>query len=158
MNAVEIEEAVSELVQQPFDPEEFPFQFLTAFGAKDTTLKRLRKGESNTSDVPGGILQRNNIHIAVAPQREAGATLNALRSSPKTSAARAKFILATDGETVEAEDLLSGDVVACPYAETARFTSPRSCRSPAFPPLRSSRTTPSTLKRQGGLTAFMSSC
>ena len=120
MNAVEIEEAVSDLVLQAFDPSEFAFQFLAAFGAKDTTLKRLRKGESNASDVPGGVLQRNNIHIAVAPARQVGAMLGALRASPKTAAARAKFILATDGETVEAEDLLSGDVIACAYRDLPR--------------------------------------
>jgi hypothetical protein len=117
MNAVEIEEAVSDLVGQPFEADEFPFQFLMAFGAKDTTLKRLRKGESNASDVAGGVLQRNNIHIAVAPPGEVGASLAALRSSPKTAAAKAKFILATDGENVEAEDLVSGEVLACPYLE-----------------------------------------
>ena len=120
MNAVEIEEAVSELVLQAFNEAEFPFQFITAFGAKDTTLKRLRKGESNASDVPGGILQRNNIHVAVAPRGEVGARLGALRASPKTAAARAKFILSTDGETVEAEDLLSGDVIACAYNDLPR--------------------------------------
>ena len=38
MNAVEIEEAVSELAGAPFDPDEFPFAFLTAFGNKDTTM------------------------------------------------------------------------------------------------------------------------
>ena len=32
MNAVEIEEAVSELAAQPFEAEEFPFAFLEAFG------------------------------------------------------------------------------------------------------------------------------
>ena len=42
MNAVEFEEAVSELASQPFDPQEFPFAFLTAFGNKETTVKRLR--------------------------------------------------------------------------------------------------------------------
>ena len=41
MNAVEIEEAVSELARTPFDPDEFPFAFLAAFGNKDATLKRL---------------------------------------------------------------------------------------------------------------------
>lgn len=117
MNAVEIEEAVSDLVDHPFDANEFPFQFLMAFGAKDTTLKRLRKGESNASDVAGGVLQRNNIHIAVAPPGEVGASLAALRTSPKTAAAKAKFILATDGESVEAEDLVSGEVLACPYLD-----------------------------------------
>lgn len=121
MNAVEIEEAVSELVAQPFDPAEFPFQFLIAFGAKDTTIKRLRKGESNGSDVPGGVLQRNNIHIAVAPAGEVGPTLAALRASPKTATQKAKFLLATDGETVEAEDLVSDEPpIACAYADLPR--------------------------------------
>lgn len=120
MNAVEIEEAVSDLVLQPFDAAEFPYQFLAAFSAKDTTLKRLRKGDSNASDVNGGVLWRGNIHLAVAPVGDVGATLAALRSSPKTASAKAKFILATDGENVEAEDLIGGDVIACPYAELAR--------------------------------------
>ena len=33
MNAVEIEEAVSELAAAPFDAAEFPFAFLSAFGS-----------------------------------------------------------------------------------------------------------------------------
>ena len=120
MNAVEIEEAVSELVSQPFDPAEFPFQFLTAFGAKDTTIKRLRKGESNASDVAGGVLQRNNIHVAVGPAGMVGETLAVLRTSPKTGSQKVKFLLATDGEMVEAEDLLSGETVACAFADLPR--------------------------------------
>ena len=120
MNAVEIEEAVSELVVQPFDAAEFPFHFLTAFGAKETTLKRLRKGDSNASDVAGGVLWRNNIHLAAAPSGAVAPTLAALRASAKTASAKAKFILATDGDTVEAEDLVGGDVVACPYADLPR--------------------------------------
>ena len=65
MNAVEIEEAVSALASAPFDAGEFPYAFLAAFGNKETTIKRLRAGSSNASDVPGGVLQRNNIHVAV---------------------------------------------------------------------------------------------
>ncbi|MFK3889208.1 class I SAM-dependent DNA methyltransferase [Sphingomonas sp. NPDC079357] len=121
MNAVEIEEAVSDLVQQPFDAAEFPFQFITAFGAKKATVDRLRatKNGTNQSDV-GGVLQRNNIHIGIAPAGEVCATLAALRASPKTVSAKAKFLLATDGETVEAEDLVGGDVVACAYTDLPR--------------------------------------
>ncbi len=116
MNAVEIEEAISALAERPFDAGEFPFAFLQAFGNKETTLKRLRKGESNRSDL-GGVLQTNHIHIAVAVSGEVAKTLAALRTSPATARAKAKFILATDGETFEAEDLASGDTVACAYAD-----------------------------------------
>ena len=63
MNAVEIEEAITALAEQPFDGGEFPFAFLEAFGNKETTIKRLRAGASNKSDL-GGVLQTNNIHIA----------------------------------------------------------------------------------------------
>lgn len=120
MNAVEIEEAISALAEQPFDPAEFPFAFLQAFGNKETTIKRLRKGESNKSDFSGpwgGVLQTSNIHMAVSAPGEVGATLSALRTSPATARAKAKFVLATDGETFEAEDLNTGETVACPYRQ-----------------------------------------
>src|SRR5260370_26257512 len=116
MNAVEIEEAISALAEQSFDAEAFPFAFLQAFGNKETTIKRLRKGESNKSDL-GGILQTNNVHIAVAAPGEVTKTLAALKASPATAKAKAKFILATDGETFEAEDLASGETIACAYAD-----------------------------------------
>jgi hypothetical protein len=115
MNAVEIEEAVASLAAQPFDSTEFPFLFLAAFGNKETTVKRLRKGDSNASDIPNGVLQRNNIHIAVCQAGEVRATLKALRESPKTTQTKAKFVLATDGEVLEAEDLASGEPIACDY-------------------------------------------
>jgi hypothetical protein len=116
MNAVEIEQEVSKLAEQPFDAAEFPFAFLEAFGNKPATIKKLRSGTSNRSDL-GGVLQTSNIHIAVAPRGEVTATLRALKASPATAKAKAKFVLATDGETLEAEDLVSGETVASTYAE-----------------------------------------
>jgi hypothetical protein len=79
MNAVEIEAAVSALTLEPFDRTEFSFDFLAAFGNKETTLKRLRKGETNNSDVPEGVLQRNNIHLAVCETGDVSQTLRALK-------------------------------------------------------------------------------
>jgi hypothetical protein len=117
MNAVEIEEAVSELAEQPFDAQEFPFAFLTAFGNKETTVRRLRSASSNSSDVPGGVLQQKNIHIATCAPGMVGVTLKALRESPRTASLKAKFVLATDGEWLEAEDLNGGGTVACRYAD-----------------------------------------
>ncbi len=114
MNAVEIEEAVSELAQQPFDAAEFPFEFLLAYGNKATTVKRLRKGSSNKSDV-GGVLQRTNIHMKVAEAGQVAQALAELRESPQTAKQKAKFILATDGAWVEAENVLDGETLACDF-------------------------------------------
>jgi hypothetical protein len=119
MNAVEIEAALSDLALEPFDQAEFPYQFLAAFGNKDVAIKRLRTGNNNTSDVPSGVLQRNNIHLATCELGNVGATLQALRSSPATTKAKAKFILATDGETLEAEELITGETVTSDYADFA---------------------------------------
>lgn len=116
MNAVEIEEAVSELAAQPFDAGEFPFAFLEAFGNPATTLKRLRKGTTNSSDLDG-VLQRSNIHIKVCEPGAVTDALVELKDSPATKKARAKFVLATDGKWLEAEDLNSGETVACDYAD-----------------------------------------
>ncbi|TYK69419.1 class I SAM-dependent DNA methyltransferase [Comamonas sp. Z3] len=117
MNAVEIESAVSDLAAQPFNAAEFPYAFLAAFGNKETTLRKLRAGNNNASDVPGGVLLRNNIHIAVCDAGTVGNMLHTLRDSPATTKAKAKFILATDGQTLEAEELISGETIACAFED-----------------------------------------
>jgi hypothetical protein len=114
MNAVEIEEAVTILATQPFDAVQFPYAFLLAFGNKETTIKRLRGGAQNKSDL-GGVLQTNNIHIAVAGVGAVAETLATLKVSPATAKGKARFVLSTDGITFEAEDLESGETVACTY-------------------------------------------
>ncbi|MEO9517846.1 MAG: DNA methyltransferase [Paracoccaceae bacterium] len=116
MNAVEIEEAISGLAGQPFDADDFPYDFLLAFGNKETTIKRLRSGTSNKSDLDG-VLQTNNIHLKTCETGMVSDTLASLKSSPATSKAKAKFILATDGYTLEAEDLRRGDTVACDFKD-----------------------------------------
>ncbi len=118
MNAVEIEAAVSQLAGAPFDPDEFPFAFLEAFGNKTTTIKKLKgkKSSSNQSDL-GGVLQRNNIYLKVCPEGQVTETLSALRESPATTKYKAKFILATDGHDLQAENLVDGETVACDYPD-----------------------------------------
>jgi hypothetical protein len=120
MNAIEIEEAVSALAEQPFDAAGFPFAFLEAFGNKATTLKRLQvagKGTTNQSDLPGGVLQRNNIHLATCAAGRVPATLTALRESPASTKQKVKFILATDGVEFQAENIADGETVACDYGK-----------------------------------------
>lgn len=116
MNAVEIEQAITALAEHPFDPAEFPYAFLEGLGNKETTLKRLRAGVSNKSDL-GGVLQTNNIHIVVAEPGAVTERLAALKATPATVKAKVKFVLATDGTDFEAEDLNSGETIACAFKD-----------------------------------------
>ena len=117
MNAVEIEQEISRLAEQPFDPVEFPYAFLEAFGNKATTINRLKSGNSNKTDIEGAVLQQNNIHIKVCSTGEVLNTLEMLKNSPATSRQKAKFILATDGEEFQAENMISGETIACAYRD-----------------------------------------
>lgn len=114
MNAVEIEEAVSALAEKPFDPAEFPFLFLEAFGNKATTIKRLRSGSTNKSDL-GGVLQNNNIHIVVCDKGSVDKTVQELEQSAATKKHKVKFVLATDGEELQAIEVATGEPVACKF-------------------------------------------
>lgn len=117
MNAVEIEQAITDLAEQPFDRVNFAYAFLEAFGNKDATIRRLRAGASNKSDL-GGVLQTNHIHILACDTGQVSQTLKALKNSPATAKAKAKFILATDGIDFEAEELTGGEPpVACAYKD-----------------------------------------
>ncbi len=117
MNPVEIEEAISNLAEQSFDRVAFPYAFLEAFGNKSTTLKRLQSGTTNKTDIDGAVLQQNNIHIAVCSIGEVHQTLKKLKNSSATTRQKAKFIMATDGEDFQAEDITSGETVACEYKD-----------------------------------------
>lgn len=54
MNAVEIEQSVSELFNKPFEAETFIPEFLEAFGNKETVIKRLQSSTS-LSDIEGAV-------------------------------------------------------------------------------------------------------
>ena len=120
MNAVEIEESVSELAKCRFDANEFPYQFLAAFGKKNTTIKKLRTGSSNQSDL-NGILQRNNIHILTCNEGEVDKNLNSLRESEATKKYKVKYILVTDGKSFISEEIGSGEIITCEYKDFANY-------------------------------------
>ena len=94
--------------------------FLSRFCKRSATRRRpsrsSAKGKSNKSDL-GGVLQTNNVHIAIAQAGDVTRRLCELKASPATARFKAKFIVATDGETFEAENLISGDTVACAYQD-----------------------------------------
>ncbi len=117
MNPVEIEEAISNLAEQPFNPAEFPYLFLEAFGNKTTTIARLKKGDTNKTDIEGAVLQQNNIHMSVCEMGEVNTTLQKLKNSPATTRQKVKYILATDGKEFHSEDINSGETIVCNYEE-----------------------------------------
>jgi hypothetical protein len=116
MNAVEIEQAITELSEQPYDSVEFPYAFLEAFGSSETTIKRLRAGTTNKSDL-GGVLQVRNIHVLTCEVGQVTRSLSLLRASLATKRHKVKFVLATDGVDFEAEDLTTGMTVACAFKD-----------------------------------------
>lgn len=116
MNAVEIEQSVSDLFDKPFDAEKFIPEFLEAFGNKATVIRRLQSSTS-LSDIEGAVLQRSNIHLKVCPEGQVHTTFNQLKGSPATVKSKVKFVLATDGVTVEAEDLSGNEPLVCDYKD-----------------------------------------
>lgn len=62
-------------------------------------------------------MQTNNIHLKTCAPSDIAATLAALRDSPATTRAKAKFILATDGIDLEAEDITTGETIACSFTD-----------------------------------------
>ena len=119
MNAVEIEEAVSALAAEPFDPAGVPVLVPCGLRQQGNDVQKSEVWPSNTSDVPGGVLQRNNIHIAVCDAGKVGENLTALKASPKSAKGKVKFVLATDGIDFEAEELATGETMACAYLDFA---------------------------------------
>ena len=118
MNAVEIEEAITELAQKPFDQAEFPFQLLASFGIKDATIQRLRRGDTNKSDC-GGVLKRQDIHILVTKLGGALQGLDTLRASKATVTQKCPLILSTDGQEVHIESLEDGVTHALDFENLA---------------------------------------
>ena len=117
MNPVEIEQALTDFAQEKYDPIEFPFKFLSCFGNKETTIKKLKSGATNNSDIDHGLLQRNNIHMATCANGSISQTLKKLKDSEATVKGKAQLILATDGKELEAENLVTGETIASSYEE-----------------------------------------
>ena len=89
LDAVEIEQAITDFAERPFDLSEFPFAFLEAYGNKDISVRKLHSGASNKSDL-GGVLHVNHIYVEVAELGTVSETLNALRDSASTQNKRLK--------------------------------------------------------------------
>lgn len=85
---------------------------------KPTTLKLFGGGQPDKT-LGESVLLPQNIHIATCDVGKVSIALDFLRNSPKTKKYRVKFLLATDGDLLEAENLTNGDVLSCEWQELA---------------------------------------
>ena len=117
MNAVEIQEAIEELIQQPYAPSAFIEGFMTAYGASATTIARIKSGDGNATDLPNGVLWKKWVHFQPASTGEISEVLDTLQASRKTAQAKVRFAITTDGDQFAAHDLKTGELLLCPLAK-----------------------------------------
>lgn len=117
MYIADIEEAVSRIAAAPFVPDTFPFDFIAAYDAPPATITRIRNGTQNASDIEGGILWRQKLHLLVCREGGVQDALTRLLGSRATTIQKAKFLLATDGVEVAARDIEADDTVFFSFSE-----------------------------------------
>lgn len=113
----DIEEAVSRIAAAPFNPESFPFDLIAAYDAPPATVTRIRNGTQNASDIDGGVLWRQKLHLLVCAPGGVEAALEQLQTSRATASQRVQFIAATDGQEFAARDLKADDSIFCAFDE-----------------------------------------
>ena len=119
MYIADIEEAVSQIAAEPFAPDSFPYEFIAAFDAPPATVTRIRNGTQNATDIKGGVLWRQKLHLLVCGPGEVEPALRRLRESRATTSQRVQFIAATDGTEFAACDLKADDAIFCAFSELA---------------------------------------
>jgi hypothetical protein len=117
MNPTEIYDALSEIAAKPFDAAEFPFAFALATDAAQAAVAKLRNGSTNKSDLPGGVLFNKKFHFAPALGGLVDVTLEKIKASKKNATAKPAILIATDGETIAALHLASGESLHCKFTE-----------------------------------------
>ena len=102
MNPTEIYDALADIADEPFDPIEFPFVFAHATDAAKAAVSKLSNSTTNKSDLPGGVLFNKKFHYAPALTGMVDVTLEQLRASKKTKAAKPATLIAPNGGMIAA--------------------------------------------------------
>ncbi len=114
MTPLEMCEAVEELVRHPFDPQTFPYDLLRAYDFGETSIQKLQasgSSSSNKSRLPGGIRDRRKAHILIVDKpKTLNDAVSLLLEAEGQEKQKVRFIIASDGEHIYAEDLKTGDV------------------------------------------------
>lgn len=117
MNQTDIYDALDTIAKKPFERAEFPFEFALATDAAQAAVAKLRNGATNKSDLPGGVLFNKRFHYAPASLGEVEATFEILKASSKNKSAKPAILFTTDGQTLSAIHLASGETLHCAFKE-----------------------------------------
>lgn len=117
MYIADIEEAVSRIAAEPFNAETFPYDFIAAYDAPPATVTRIRNGSQNATDLEGGLLWRQKLHLLICAPGQVEASVQQLMASRATERQKVQFLLATDGIEVVARDLRADDASFFPFEE-----------------------------------------
>lgn len=104
MNIAEIETALRELVEKPFDTAEFAFEFLRIYDAPKSTVTKLRQVQDADLLQGGDVLWKKKLWFRVAPKGKAACIVDAMVADPVAAKQAPRFFLATDGREVYARD------------------------------------------------------
>lgn len=105
MNIAEIESALRELVEKPFDPESFVFEFLRIYDAPKATVTKLRQAQAGDLLQTGEVVWKKKLWFQPTPKGKAAAAIDAMSADPGKQAPR--FLVATDGIEFYARDTKS---------------------------------------------------
>ena len=117
MNIAEIEAALRELVDEPFDPAGFVFDFLRIYDAPKSTVTKLRQGQDADLLQSGDVLWKKKLWFRVAPKGKAARTVDAMVADPVAAKQAPRFFLATDGREVYARDAKADITLDVEYAK-----------------------------------------
>ena len=116
MSVIEIEEQIDAIVAKDFNDDDFVFDFMEAFDAPKATVKQLRQGQQNASDI-SGILWRRNLHYIQSRNGLVRQALEKLQASKETIKQKVRYIVSTDGHEFGARDLKTGETLNCLISE-----------------------------------------
>jgi hypothetical protein len=105
MNIAEIESSLRDLVEVPFDPDNFIYRFLEIYGAPKATITKLRQASTGDLISDNLVVWKKKLFFRTAPQGKAAVTVDEMALAPRIKKDAPHFLISTDGVEFYALDL-----------------------------------------------------
>ena len=151
MNAVEIEEAVSDLADQPFDAAEFPFAFLPPSATRKRPSSGCARARRTSPTCRRRSPAQQHPYRRVPQPARSAQTLTALRDEPDDRDGQSQVHPRDRRRDVRGRRPRQRRDRRLRLSRTSRTISVSSCRSPASPPSRQINDNPIDIRATGRL-------